>query len=80
VNQAVGYIEILIDQPMYNPFGVEFLDKHKLVSMTDLEERRKIKDARKEEIREGRRKSKSKPKPIKRIPDEKLFKKDKLLL
>lgn len=79
VNQGAGYIEILIDQPLYNPFGVEFLDKNKLVSMTDLEERRKIRDARKEEIRESR-KSKPKVKPIKRIPDGQLFKNDKPLL
>lgn len=27
VNQPNGYIEILLDQPIYNPFGVEFIDQ-----------------------------------------------------
>jgi len=80
VNQESGYIEILLNQPVYNPFGVELIDQNRSVSMMDLEERRRKKEARKQELREEKKNKKEKPvKPL-RISDEKLFsKKEKLL-
>lgn len=77
VNQDRGYIEIITDQPLYNPFGVTFIDQFRKVSMTALEERRKAKEARKAELKEMAKQEKAKPKKVKplRIADEKLFKK-----
>lgn len=79
VNQEAGYIEILTDQPLYNPFNVEFTDKSKKVTMTALEERRKQKEERKAALRE-QKKAAEKPVPKQRplrMSDNILFKKEK---
>lgn len=68
-----GYIEILLGQPLYNPFGVEFINQYHTINMEDLESRREKKRARREEIK-GERKNRE-VKPLKILPQEKLFKK-----
>lgn len=83
VNQEAGYIEILTNQPVYNPFNVVLIDQDRLLSMSDLEERRVKKEARKKEIREEKKKKKEKvtrnPKPLKLLQQKELFKKEEKL-
>lgn len=51
VNEPQGYIEILLNQPLYNPFGVDFISQHHKISMEDIEVRREKRKARKDELR-----------------------------
>lgn len=63
-----GYIEILTNQPLYNPFGVEFSSIGKKISMENLEESREKRKARREELRrlkkEKEKREKTPPKKI----------------
>jgi len=80
VNQPEGYIEILLNQPPYNPFSVTFTDQYKTVTMEDIEESRRKRTARKAEIKEAKKANEPKkertPKPIRLVDDKKLFKKE----
>lgn len=58
-----GYIEILTNQPLYNPFGVEFINKNKAISMESLEESREKRKARREEIRAAKKLKEQEQKP-----------------
>lgn len=72
-----GYIEILLGCEPYNPFGVKFIDQHRLISMEDLEVRREKRKARKEEMKAQKKeqeKAAKVPKSVKVIPEKKLFK------
>ena len=83
VNQEKGYVEILTSQGLYNPFGVEFIDQHKFVTMEDLESRREKRNARKEEIRAKKKEDKKNKvqKPAPAAPDKfrKFRKTDKII-
>lgn len=75
-----GYIEIRIDQPLYNPFNVTFIEKDSKITMVEVAKQKKLRDKQKAAAREKRKKdgTKSKkrtPKPLKILPQEKLFKK-----
>lgn len=80
VNQPEGYIEILLNQPLYNPFSVTFTDQNKKVSMEDIEESRRKRTARKAEIKEAKKANEPKKerpvKPIRLVDDKKLFQKE----
>lgn len=81
VNQEHGYIEILVDQPLYNPFGVQFIDQGKAISMTDIMEQREKRRQRRELLRAQRKEAPKElpardPKPLKLINQKKLFAKD----
>ncbi len=47
-----GYIEILLDQKLYNPFGVEFTEQYRKISMEDIEVRRDRNRARKADLKQ----------------------------
>ena len=83
VNQEKGYVEILTSQELYNPFGVQFIDQHKFVTMEDLESRREKRNARKEEIRAKKKEDKKNKvqKPAPAAPDKfkKFRKTDKIM-
>lgn len=82
-----GYVEILLNQPVYNPFSVELIDRHRLIPMENIQVSRDKRNARKAEMK-AIQKAKKKagidkertPKPLKLIPQEKLFKKSSDLL
>lgn len=76
-----GYIEIKLNQAVYNPFGVKFLDPYRKVPMEDILESREKRNARKKEMKELRKKAKKEGtkkvlvKKIKEVPQKRLFKK-----
>lgn len=82
VNQEQGYIEILLDQPLYNPFGVDLSAGVGAISMEDILAQREARKARRDTLKAAREKEKQKdlprrnPKPLKLISQEKLFKKE----
>lgn len=72
-----GYIEILLNQPVYNPYNVT-LSEGQEIEMQDIETRREKARVRKAEIEEERKKAlpKRTPKPLKILDQKKLFKKE----
>lgn len=75
-----GYIEVLMGQPVYNPYNVHLLNCYQTVEMEDILTRRSKLKARKEELKKQREqaekadKKKPTPKPLK-IDQKQLFKK-----
>ncbi len=61
VNQPEGYIEIKLNQPVYNPFQVDLQPSMLKVDMEDIESRRERKRKRKEELRAEKKKAAKKP-------------------
>lgn len=76
-----GYIEIKLNQEVYNPFSVELADRYRVVPMENILESREKRNARKKEMKELRKKAKKEGgkkaplKKIKEMPQKKLFKK-----
>lgn len=63
-DKEVGFTEILLNQPVYNPYGVEFLSLP-LLDLCSYEEKRKQRQARKAELEKEREKlAKRNPKPV----------------
>ncbi len=79
VTPGKGYIEILLNQPVYNPYNVVLTALGQTVSMEDIEESRKKRSARKAELKEEKKRKvapvRRTPKPIKLL-DKTLFKKE----
>lgn len=77
-----GYIEILLNQPLYNPYDVEFKDKELKISMEDIEVSRQKRKERRDQLKAERKEKKNNPpeevpdKPLRRTPEKKLFKKE----
>lgn len=51
-----GYIEILIGQPVYNPFKVEFINQYRPIEMEDIESRREKRQEAREKSKEDKKK------------------------
>lgn len=78
-----GYIEVLINQPLHNPYNIKFENPYKTIEMEDILSRREKQKARKEELKKEREqaaatenKKPRKLKPLKILPQKKLFKKE----
>ncbi len=68
-----GYIQILTNEPQYNPFNVTWNDQHLVIQMEDIITSREKRKARKEEIKAAKEVVKPvrrTPKPIKIIEDK----------
>lgn len=81
VPPEIGFIEIRLNQEVYNPFGVNLDNVGMMVSMEDIEESRRKRNVRKAELKEERREKEKtkitrKAKPLKLIPQKKLFKRE----
>jgi Holliday junction resolvase RusA-like endonuclease len=73
-DQEQGFIEILVNQPVYNPMGVEFIDQRKEITMSSLKERREKLEEQQRIRREAKKKPKKKRRQKPRQQD--LFKKE----
>jgi len=75
-----GYIEVVTNLPLHNPYNVELINPYKSIEMEDIESRRKKLRARKEELKaEKKQLVVKKVKPLKMVSQKTLFqKKDKI--
>lgn len=73
-----GYIEIMVEQKIYSPFKVKLVNPYTSVEMEDIESRRAKYKKRKAEIKAEKLAAapEKKSKPLKIVPDKKLFAKE----
>lgn len=81
VKPGEGYVEILLNQPVYNPYNVELSALNMKISMEDIEESRRKRREQRERKREEKKAGKKDvpvlrhPKPLKLVDQKILFKK-----